>query len=81
MTGVILYRLKYSGDPSGIPISGIAYYEVGQDPEDQTWCLEITTTDGSCFIIGRGTKDYCEKKFRVLTSAISENRDIDVTEW
>ncbi len=81
MTGIIHYRLKHSGDPFAIPISGIAYYEIGQDPDDQSWCLQITTTDGSCFTIGKGTKDYCEKKFVVLSNAIINNWNIDVTEW
>jgi len=83
MTGVILYRLFYSGDPFAIPMSAVAYLDVGQDPDDpNTWRLKITTVDGSSFTPGEGTKEYCERKFQILTSAISENQGIiDVTEW
>jgi hypothetical protein len=82
MTGIILYRLKKSGDPFAIPVSGVAYLEVGWDQEYCKWCLDITTVDGSSFTIGVGTKEYCESKLSAVVKAMSENQNIiDVTEW
>jgi len=81
MTGVIFYRLTSSGEPCGIPVSGVANFGVMQVSEDLSWHLAINTTDGSYYRVGRGSREYCEKKFQILHSAISENRNIDVTEW
>lgn len=81
MTSIIHYRLKYSGDPFCIPATGIAYIDIGRDPDDQSWCLEITTNDGSSFIVGRGTEEYCKQKMVCLCNAIVGNYDLDVTEW
>ncbi|WP_319377774.1 hypothetical protein [uncultured Methanocorpusculum sp.] len=81
MTGIIHYRLKHSGDPFCIPTSGIAFIEIGRDPDDQSWCLEITTNDGSSFIVGKGTEEYCKQKMVHLCNAITQDDNLDMTEW
>lgn len=81
MTSSVIFTPKKADGPLIIPSHAITTLQPSYDKNEQSWVLEIFTSDSYITCVPARSKQHCIDLLNAISAAIKHGTDIDITEY